>query len=1171
VRIDLSAAFIAAKNAATRSPRQLLVFNFPGAGVVRLSDQPLGAVDGLADEYPAFVEDWGTLVDMAGGDPTDYTAGEIRQASIVLWNGGTRPFSDYFLGEDPENVTVELYQWFAGLADSDKVLIDTFTAQDPIAFDEASRLLSLDLVSLSMRHDNPVGELVTKENWPNAYDNAIGTGIPLVFGTPGEIPTTYARTAPETALNGSILDTSMTINVSGDLTALGFSASGSIQIGEELIRYSSRTTTSFTVLQRGYLSAAAEHLDRDKVVQKIEDHTFLVSKGPIYSIGAVKVGGFAAPAEIFASYPALNPARVVFTEKPYSYRFSESSDFLEMQFDLTNADNTALQAYLAYDAADQATAATISPLNPLLSIQQTTANPDRGEIVKAYLAVEHWESAGFLSDYVEVWVEGVGIVGNLSRPNQADAVDVVASVDIDHGHSKSITGEHTHLFTNPNYNINDPTHGHVTSTTTDRSYFPSPGAGAVSAPYGSVGYANFYFPIQSIPLSFLNAKVTISVSMSFANMGVFLKWGKTDGGYTETPFASSGLLEANGTYLFGSGPSSNPHPEYNYGLIVMVQASGLAYGASAYVGGIELTLTQNSTITPALTGTSAALQTGGSSALKSANDISVNNLAVPDVPVTVTDTEAATRTIVNLFDLTSYVNFDWAWFTGRDVKLSYRGTVDAKEVFIAHCFFDVEYRKRERVFSDEVTCEPVGLIDDGSGTYTGTPGAVITRPDHVRKYLLCNSGGMPTAYIDTASFATAGSSFAALGYTFNGLLDASLTVRDAEKKLAWQCRSRFFWNAGKAKIALRRKLIDTTGCKLLGPADYRLKSISAQRQRVMDLVNSITLFYSRQWTSTDAGTAGFVESVAGVNNSSIDQHGTKEKRDLFTFDLVTSSTMANDLLAFYLENLAYPSTFYTFDTYIGQFELEKEDCISLTSTFNRLRKANMVIRAADRAFGSGKLRRINYIRIVAESLRYIMLEQTMADTATMFDSLTVTIGLPGFFNDSIFLTDDQVFALIVIGAVETITVNEALAIIFQMRETVSEAVTASDAKAYPEPSIAFGLGGFGVSGFGGMIRQDVSCRVGVVLGDSITVFDILAEPSISVGFGSGGFGQSNFGGTHQSQESRADEAFMAEIMAAFMGTALSDTATVADSAILFSAGFGGNTISDGFGVSPFGR
>ena len=104
MRSDLTTDFITAKNAASRSPRQWAVFHFPVAGDVYISDQALGAAEGLSFEAAALVEDWGTLADMAGGDPSDKGASEIRQLTLTIWNGGTNPFSDYFLKEDPEEL-----------------------------------------------------------------------------------------------------------------------------------------------------------------------------------------------------------------------------------------------------------------------------------------------------------------------------------------------------------------------------------------------------------------------------------------------------------------------------------------------------------------------------------------------------------------------------------------------------------------------------------------------------------------------------------------------------------------------------------------------------------------------------------------------------------------------------------------------------------------------------------------------------------------------------------------------------------------------------------------------------------------------------------------------------------------------------------------------------------
>ena len=105
MRFDLSPAFIAAKDASFRRPRQLMIFNFPDAGPVYLSDQPLGVADGLSHEYLPLVEGWGELQDTVG-DVQAVDSGEIRQMSITLWNGGKPPFSDYFLAEYPENARI---------------------------------------------------------------------------------------------------------------------------------------------------------------------------------------------------------------------------------------------------------------------------------------------------------------------------------------------------------------------------------------------------------------------------------------------------------------------------------------------------------------------------------------------------------------------------------------------------------------------------------------------------------------------------------------------------------------------------------------------------------------------------------------------------------------------------------------------------------------------------------------------------------------------------------------------------------------------------------------------------------------------------------------------------------------------------------------------------------
>ncbi len=1128
MRSDLSTDFQTQMAANGRSPRQLAVFHFPSAGTVRISDQALGAAEGLDDEYTALVEDWGELIDMAGGDPTDASAGEIRQMTMTIWDGGTTPFSDYFLSEDPENVLVDIYQWFDGLADSDKALIDTFVIQDPIHTDEASRLLSLDLVSLGMRYDNPIGDILDADDWPNALTEDIGKGIDIIVGSPGEVKTLCAKTAPTATLNGSILSGTMTVSVNEDLDVLGFSEAGNLQIGEEKMRYSSRTSSVFTIVQRGWTTTAAEHLDRDEITEVIDDFTYLVGKGSLSAIGNIMVAGFAAAAGIYTAYPALDPARIVFTEKPYAIQYAKGSTFLEMQFDGVNAENTAYQAYKAYDDANLATAAKINPTNSMLSLIQATVNPDRGPIVKAYLAIEHWESGPFLNDYAQVWIEGIGDVGILSRPHPDDMPALTAEVDIDHPHLHEIGGEHEHNYTDPTVVAEDAPHLHgtegISNTTT---HYPT----------DAMGFTLYSMDLESAAVirylsgakNFDSGVLTIRIALSGAGAKVSYVSGST---YRTVQLSS-------GENKLGIGPRSSSG---DFQVTFRATPEGTVGGYATFLD-LFLEATTNAQVSQAYTGVTAGVVTSGNvaqntAAVKASDDVQA--LITDNVAVQITDQTSPTKSNVNLFDITEYVNFDWGWFTGKSIRITYTGDHDSRDVYILHAFFDVEYRKKEIVFSDDVTCEPTGLIDDASGTITGTPDAVITRPDHFCQYLLSELGGLPSGYIDATTFAAAGTRYTALGYQFDGVLSANLTVREASKKLARQCRSRWFWSAGKAKIALREKRDEWAVDRALTADDLRLRSLSMTRGKVSDIINTIKLWYSRDWTSSEGGSKDYTASTKDENTASIARNGICEKRDNFLFDIVADETMAEDLLDYYLQYQAAPSIYYTLEAYLEQFDLEKEDIISVTSDFNRLNKANMAIRAADRVFGSGKLKKMNMVRIVAECLRYYLLRHTIEDTVKAMDSLTIELGLSVGIED-LAIVLEELTADMEMSLADTATVADALAIALVFNHMISENVTVSDV---------------------------LGSTMTVALADTVKVDDFM-QAWRTHGFGGGGFGESGFGGYTVWRNTDPDQVSVSMILSAILNVGLEETVTVSDE-IVFSDGFGGPKFG-GFGEAPFGR
>lgn len=1128
MRTDFSTAFQTELTRPGRAPVQLLVFYFPTAGTVRVSDRDLGPADGLSESWSGLVEDWGVLEDIAATDPADVTI-EARQMSISLINRGSNPFSDYFLKEDPEGVVVDLFQWFEGLSEDDVVLIDRFVVADPIRFSERGRLVSLDLVSAVVNMDTITGGLLSAADWPNAKGDDVGRAIDLPFGDCGRLPALCARTAPAATLNGSVLANSTTIAVNEDLDALGFSAAGTIQVGEELIRYGSRSGSAFNVIQRGWTTTAAEHLDRAAVVELVTDHTFILGRGPVQSIANVRVGAYPAPAGTYSVNASADPARIVFNQKPFAYGFAAGSTFLAMQFDATGSGNSAVQAYKAYDAADDATAARIDEGHRCLSLKQVTVNPDRGAIVKAYLAVEHWESSTIVNDYAEVWVEGVGVVGRLSRPNPAEGIAIDADVDIDHGHGHAIGSEHVHSFHDPTLQTSEAPHIHTTNNAgTTTAYYPPSGDDDFSllAPY-TAGARGEYKEVTFVdaPFSFDGAVVHFKCHLGGARLkflvpGVWPGYAAPGENHITMPARSANYIFAVGFEAIGDG----------------------VYFGEARVWDVKIDITINTEVDGALTGanTQVAISGRNDPVASDKHPDDVDDLSTANVELNVNTTEASTKSHVNLFDLTQHVAFDWAWFNDRDVKVTYRGSTDNQSVYVLHCFFDIEYRARERFFSDEVSADVVGLIDDGSGTYTGTANALITRPDHVVKRLLLGPGGLAAARIHASTYAAAGARLGAKGYTVDGLIRGDVTVKDALKAIAYQCRLRPFWSAGLSKLAFVEAIENWPEENPITADDYQLNSIAVERQPASAIVNQVDLFFARDWTIDDDGPAGFADSVRSTDSASVARFGTRFDPARFRFDLVRSSAMAADLAAFYANRYSTPSSFYTLNTYLSRFPLEKEDKVVLSAAFNRLRKAKLRVLGATRIFGSGKNTSINHVALLLECLRYILVEHGEADVVRALDALDASIGKLGEFNEVVDLSD-LVSVLVGVGQTQDVTIADALSTVQRFAPLFEEAVT---------------------------MAGDLAHGIGIGLAETVKVLDDV-EGWRQFGFGGGEFGIIGFGGWITWYNRAPDEvAVFEELLIDHTAGAMAEAVTV-DDGLYIHSGFG-CPIGSGFGLSPWG-
>ena len=178
MRDDLSPEFLAELEVPGRAPYQLAVFKFP-SGDRFLSDREFEHSPGLYTE--PVIESWGTL------DKTASTANSIggdglpvSVVTLAIINMGPDWFSRIFSVDDPENVEVEIWQYFGALGD-ERYLIDRFVIQDNIAYSQSSLTVSLDLVSITMREDPYIGTLdpVTNEYF--------GVPIGSISGVPGTL------------------------------------------------------------------------------------------------------------------------------------------------------------------------------------------------------------------------------------------------------------------------------------------------------------------------------------------------------------------------------------------------------------------------------------------------------------------------------------------------------------------------------------------------------------------------------------------------------------------------------------------------------------------------------------------------------------------------------------------------------------------------------------------------------------------------------------------------------------------------------------------------------------------------------------------------------------------------------------------------------------------------
>ena len=153
-----------------------------------------------------------------------------------------------------------------------------------------------------------------------------------------------------------------------------------------------------------------------------------------------------------------------------------------------------------------------------------------------------------------------------------------------------------------------------------------------------------------------------------------------------------------------------------------------------------------------------------------------------------------------------------------------------------------------------VTCDGEGFKDDGSGTYTGTPNALIQNPSDVRRHLLVAILGRSMSEIGS-SFGTMRTTYAnriSGGYKFGLILSVLGTeIVDIFEKLDQQSRSQIREDGGKFELSFNGTS-EPTSVMTIDKTIYIGDPVFDQT-RAKEIRNLIRARYDRDWGGLEEG------------------------------------------------------------------------------------------------------------------------------------------------------------------------------------------------------------------------------------------------------------------------------------------------------------------------------
>jgi hypothetical protein len=264
-----------------------------------------------------------------------------------------------------------------------------------------------------------------------------------------------------------------------------------------------------------------------------------------------------------------------------------------------------------------------------------------------------------------------------------------------------------------------------------------------------------------------------------------------------------------------------------------------------------------------------------------------------------------------------------------------------------------------------ITANVQGYKDDANGTYTGTPNALIERPDAVFKHIWTVLLGAPLTDIDPVSFAAAGAFYAANTYKFAKLINSPIQATDLFMRLALQCRSRFVvTGAGIAKLFIRQ--CGQSSINSVIKNEIKTDSLSVQRSPVAEIINLFYIYYDLDITKSASDPASYNSALQFTDAASVALYGMQEwtgSADLFCFDAVNLDAMAQDVGNFLIGWHKRSRKMPTFGVFLDNMDINVGNNIDLTHPLDAMNGFIVEVLKLIYHLGSGSEKQIDWIEI----------------------------------------------------------------------------------------------------------------------------------------------------------------------------------------------------------------